>query len=357
VRRSLFCLLLLVVSSGAIAQKAPIIRNVSRNLGSTIGGTVLTISGSNLLPTVRCLLPCPTTVMFGDALATLKGMVPTMLHLLTPPHAPGTVDITVSIAGEAPIILPDAFTFSTNPEAQYERVLVPLYFDGVLKGAYGSEWTTSLWIRNNGADAVLLAPWSCADGQGCSDVPLTYSLPSGRSLQSLAPLSGAPDGNPSRLLFISQAGSADVSFGLRFADQSRGLTDVGIGLPVIRENELLYGAAQLFSVPLRPSFRVLLRLYELGDVSSRFRVTIYPQSELDEQPVHSEELTAGLPEGSFPPKAGYAQLDVTGLLPLEKAWPDTVRIEITPLTDGSRYWSFVSLTNNDTQIVTLVTPH
>jgi hypothetical protein len=84
-------------------------------------------------------------------------------------------------------------------------------------------------------------------------------------------------------------------------------------------------------------------------------VTIYPQSELDEQPVHSEELTATVP-ASFSGKAGYAQLDVTGLLRIEKAWPGVARIEITPLTEGSRYWSFVSLTNNDTQIVTLVTP-
>lgn len=355
-RRSLVCLLLLVVSSGAFAQKAPIIRGISRNLGSTKGGTVLTLSGSNLLPTVQCLLACPTTVMFGDAMATLKGEVPTMLHVLTPPHAPGTVDITINIAGEAPIVLADAFTYSTNPEADFERVLVPLYFDGVLKGAYGSEWTTSLWIRNNGTDAVSIAPWSCADGQDCTGAPATYELPSSRSLRSLAPLNGASDGNPSRLLYLSQAGSSDVSFSVRFADQSRGLTDAGIDMPVIRENEALYGSAQLFSVPLKASFRVLLRLYELGDVSSRFRVTIYPQSELDEQPIHSEELTATVQEGSFRAKAGYAQLDVTGLLPLEKTWPDTVRIQITPLTAGSRYWSFVSLTNNETQIVTLVTP-
>lgn len=355
-RRSFVCFLLLAVTSGAYAQRSPIVRGISRNLGSTNGGTILTLSGSNLLPTVRCLLACPTTVMFGDAMATLKGAVPTMLHVRTPPHAPGTVDITVSIAGEAPIVLTDAFTYSTNPEANFERVLVPLYFDGVLKGAYGSEWTTSLWIRNNGTDAVSIAPWSCADGQDCAGAPATYELPSSRSLKNLAPLSGASDGNPSRLLYLSQAESSDVSFSVRFADQSRGLTDAGIDMPVIRENEALYGSAQLFSVPLKSSFRVLLRLYELGDVSSRFRVTIYPQSELDEQPIHSEELTATVQGGSFPTKAGYATLDVTGLLHLEKAWPDSVRIQITPLTEGSRYWSFVSLTNNDTQMVTLVTP-
>jgi hypothetical protein len=33
-----------------------------------------------------------------------------------------------------------------------------------------------------------------------------------------------------------------------------------------------------------------------------------------------------------------------------------VRVEVTPLTAGSRYWAFVSATNNTTNHVTLITP-
>lgn len=355
-RRTLISLLLLVISSGAIAQTAPKVGGISRTFGPTLGGTVLTISGSNLLPQVACLLPCPTTVMFGDVEASLKGETKSLLRVVTPAHSAGTVDVTIHIAGNAPIVLPNAFTFTTNAASSYEMVLLPIHIDGVLHGAHGSEWTTSLWIRNNGPDLVYVAPWTCPDV--CPAVfPWTYALEVRRSMQQLTPMSDAADGNPSRLLYISQAGSADVSFSLRFADQSRGLIDAGIDLPVIRENEALHSAAQLFSVPLRPTFRVLLRLYELGEAPSRFRVTIYAQSELaDEPPIHTEELTATVSEGSFAPRAGYAQLDITGLLRIEKAWPDTARIEITPLTPDSRYWAFASVTSNDTQFVTLVTP-
>lgn len=35
---------------------------------------------------------------------------------------------------------------------------------------------------------------------------------------------------------------------------------------------------------------------------------------------------------------------------------DTVRAEIEPLTEGLRYWAFVSVTNNETQHVTTITP-
>ncbi len=351
--RRVFIFILLVAVS---AQAGPRITSVSHSVGPTTGGTHITLAGSNLLPTVVCLLPCPTTVTFGKVPGSLKGETRSLLHVVTPPHAPGTVDVTINIAGEPPIVLANAFTFSTDDEAHFEQVLLPLYFDGVLHGAHGSEWTTSLWIRNSGSEAVQLAPWACPGGQVCVETfPLTYTLPPSRSLQRLAPLDVA-DGNPSRLLYVSQAGSDDVSFSLRFADRSRGLVDAGIDLPVIREREALYSTAQLFSVPMGPTYRALLRLYEIGDVSSRFRITIYPQSELEVQPIHSEELTATVQDGPFPAKAGYAQFDITGLLRLEKVWPESVRIEITPLTEGSRYWSFVSLTNNDTQFVTLVTP-
>lgn len=355
-RRALFALLLAATLSAAAADKTAIIKNVSRSFGSAGGGTVLTLSGNNLLPTVQCLLPCPTTVTFGDKPAVVKSELATALQVVTPPHAAGTVDIIVSIAGEAPITLVGAFTYDESLEANFVRVLLPVYFDGILKGAYGSEWATSLWIRNNGEEAVHLAPWSCSDGAECGSNPSTFALSPNRSLRGLAPAESI-GGNPSRLLYVSQDGAADVSFNLHFADQSRGAVDAGIDIPVIRDDEALAGTAQLFNVPVRPAYRALMRLYEMGDVaSSRFRVTIYPQSDADVAPLVTQELTITRPQGSFAAQAGFAQLDVTGLLQASNGSPDTVRVEITPLTEGSRYWSFVSLTNNDTQIVTLVTP-
>ncbi|HEV7768749.1 MAG TPA: IPT/TIG domain-containing protein [Thermoanaerobaculia bacterium] len=356
-RRTLYWVLLLAISSAAIAETAPKIKGVSRNFGAVGGGTLLTFDGDNLLPTVDCLLPCPTTIFFGNVQGSLKAGSRTLLRALTPPaQAASTVDVTITVAGHAPIVLPNAFTYTTDPQANYEAVMLPLYFDGVLPGAHGSEWTTSLWALNNGTDDVRIAPWTCAAGSVCAAAyPWTYSLGAKKSLRELSPLA-ANDGNPSRMLYLSQAGADEVSFSLRFADRSRGLIDAGIDLPVIREREALHGNAHLFSVPLNGSFRVMLRLYEMREASARFRVTIYPQSELDELPIHIEEIATTVADGAFPEKAGYAQLDVTALLRLEKTWPATVRIEITPLTEGSRFWSFASVTSNDTQIVTLVTP-
>jgi hypothetical protein len=36
--------------------------------------------------------------------------------------------------------------------------------------------------------------------------------------------------------------------------------------------------------------------------------------------------------------------------------PAAVQIEVEPMTSGSTFWTFVSVTNNTTQQLTLVTP-
>ncbi len=36
--------------------------------------------------------------------------------------------------------------------------------------------------------------------------------------------------------------------------------------------------------------------------------------------------------------------------------PAALRAEIEPLTEGSRHWGFISLANNETDLVTIVTP-
>ena len=334
------------------------IAQVSPALGPTGGGTDVIIAGSGFLTRVQCLLPCPTTVTFDQTTVPLKAESDARIVAVAPAHAPGVVDVTVNVAGQPPVTMPNAFTYSEATEARYEKLLLPVYFDGFVNGAFGSRWQTDLWIRNNGQEAVEIGPWACPSDQVCaSTYPLIYSFRSGRSLRNLPALGEVPDGNPSRLLYVDRERAGDVSFSLRFADVSRSALDGGVDLPVIREREMRTSVSQLFNVPLGTSFRAMLRMYEIDQPSSAFRVTFYAQSEGDDVPLHSVELNAtSRQNGEFRSKAGYAQIDLGELLKLERSWPETVRVEITPLTAGSRYWALVSLTNNVTQNVTLVTP-
>jgi hypothetical protein len=351
-------LLSIVLAFGASAQNTPVISNISPSFGPSTGGTEVRISGDNLLPQVVCILPCPTTVTFGDVTVPIKSESDTELVVITPAHSSGTVDVTVSLAGIPPVTRENGFTFTATASDSHELVLLPIHLDGILHGAFGAQWRTDLWLRNNGTSIATLAPWSCPPDLVCLPVfPLTFALHPGLSIHNLPPLFLPPDGNPSRLLFVLRPGSDAISYNLRFADVSRFALDGGAEMPVIRQSELLTRPAQLFNIPLGPTFRVLLRIYDVEYGFSDFRVSIYPQSEGDPPAVHQAIVRASSPYvGSFRPKASYVQLDITGLLVLEKTWPATARIEIEPLTPGSRFWAFASITNNETQIVTLVTP-
>lgn len=352
-------LVLLLLAFGAVAQ-SPVITAIAPDSGPAAGGTEVVITGDNFSTKVTCILPCPPIVSFGDIDVPAKEESDERLVVTSPPHPPGTVDITVKVTGESPVTRSGAFTFIGGPQSEYELVLLPVHLDGPINGAFGSRWMTDLWMRNNDKEGpVSLAPWPCPAGEACpAVVPLTYSLQPGHSLHNLPPFFQAPDGNPSRLLYVSKPGASDVSFGLRFADLTRTDLNGGTELPAIREDELLKRESQLFNVPLTdPKFRVLLRVYDTTHTTAHFLVALYAQSEGVQSAVHSEQVTASTPQsGDFRTKAAYAQLDITDLLRLEKTWPATIRIAVEPLTPGSRYWTFASITNNETQLVTLVTP-
>lgn len=351
-------LLPLLLSAAAFAQSSPpIVIAIAPPSGPATGGTTVHIIGDNLSAGAVCVLPCPPRVIFGDVAVDAIEESDERLTVVTPPHEPGTVDVTIAVTARPLVTLKNAFTFTTGPETGYEKVLLPVYIEGTVPGANGSQWGTDFWIRNNGTETVRLAPWECPAGLVCPPVfPLTHALGSGQTLHNPADLFTGGRSNVSQIVYVSAP--SDVSMSLRAGDVSRNTLNAGTDVPVIRENELLRNAAQLFNVPMNnPDFRVLLRIYELTSERSDFAVRLYAQTGQAGGPVHSVTLTASTPQsGPFRNEAAYAQLDVTDLLRLEKLWPAAVRIEVVPVDPGRRFWTFASATNNQTQLVTLITP-
>lgn len=355
-KRTVFALL---VSLGAFAQ-IPQVQSITPNEGPESGGTAVVILGSNLNTAVQCIVPCPPRVGFGNVFVDAIEVSDHQLNVTTPHHPAGLVDVTLSIPGRASVTVEKAFTFVTDAESPYEAVLLPLYFPGTAPGAFGTKWATELWIHNGGAGSVSIADKVCPASTPCPPViPATRSLDAGHSLHNPADFFQGNRSNSSLVLYVSDDGAKDVSFGLRVADISRHALNGGTDLPVIREGELLTRKAQLHNVSLENSiFRILLRVYDLSYSEAQYAVRFYPATHDDPKPsIYSLTLTARTPrQGPFRAEAAYAELDVTQLLNLRLAWPQVARIEIEPLTPGSRYWAFVSMTNNETQLVTLITP-
>ncbi len=351
-------LLTLLVSTGALAQ-APVIHSITPDSGPDTGGTAVVITGDDLHTAVACLLPCPPRVAFGDIEVDAVEISAHQLNVTTPAHAAGVVDVTVTIPGRDPAVVEDGFTFLDGVESAWERVLLPIYLNGIIHGAHGARWSTDFWMHNSGAMGVLLANRVCPAGEACLAVfPLTLTLEAGHSLHNPDDFFRPDRSNPSQLLYVSKTGAQDVSMGLRVADVSRNDLHGGTDLPVIREDEFLTRVTQLFNVPLDgQTFRLLLRVYDITYSEASFAVRFYPSGEGVAGPVYGTTLRARTPRiGPFRGEAAYAELDIAQLLHLRLAWPQSARIEIEPLTPGSRYWAVVSLTNNETQLVTLITP-
>jgi hypothetical protein len=128
-----------------LAGERPTITSVSADPGSTGGGVPFTIAGAGFLPGV--------TVRFDGAQA-LALLIEGKLKGTTPPHAAGSVDVTV-----------------TNPDGQSDTLagsytyLDPgsLDFNGEWQG-YGTEGEVSLTftVRDNGLVAVSCPPLQIA---------------------------------------------------------------------------------------------------------------------------------------------------------------------------------------------------
>ena len=104
----------------------------------------------------------------------------------------------------------------------------------------------------------------------------------------------------------------------------------------------------------------MLRVYDVLNGQSLFRVRVYGMEEGEgaPAPLMEFELTATTNDTrALREEPAYAQHQgIESLLLLPMPMPPQLRIEVEPLTPGSLFWTFVAVTNNVTQRVTLVTP-
>ena len=271
-------------------------------------------------------------------------------------------------------------TTSANAQGQppYERVLVPVVITQPVAGAHGSQWMTELVMRNESDQAVdiTIAPYS-----GCV-ASCQWTQP--HTLLRL----GFPAANPNAgiFLYVGSAGIGKVTFALRVQDTTRQANTWGTSVSVVRPKDVFSGKLQLLNIPVSDKFRAALRVYDfdtsIPDAAAVVRVRIYDMCGIgrfdntvpfpcNDPPLVDTNLSLppSGPEQSFtnPSYPGFAMVgdlmsafpqlaglaarpgDVTGI--------PRVRIDIDPITPALRFWAFASVTNNETQHVTVITPN
>jgi len=256
-----------------------------------------------------------------------------------------------------PAIVENAILFVDD--AEYESVLLPL--TGTTRtsapGAFGSQWKTSTVVVNDTDSFFTInVPW------GDPRLLVSPALPQFVDLEprSTSRLDLALTGPV--VVRIPRALADHVFFQTRAFDASRAETNFGTRVNSVRETEFLHARTTIADVPTADPFRATLRIYSPDGKPRAFHVTLRTQPEFTATPYRQQpppasttitELqatTAALLEG-YPYSVPVAEL----LLP--SAGADPVQVVIEPVDDSNApFYALVSVTNNVTQHVTVLTP-
>ena len=335
-KRTLIALFSLLLTSTAFAQLAP---SITPNIGSTAGGEEVIIKGD--------FGTWPPSVRFGLISAPVaERLDPTTLRVITPPHLPGVVEITL-FDYDMWISTGLHFEFVDGyPEAAYERVLLPILTPPVT-GGYGSDFRSALSLMNRTDDEYLVLYGLFEECLFLCPEPVIPSI-------ELAPMEELGDavvntGNPGRFIYLPREDRNDFVLQLRAYDISREPSNYGTEIPVVRDDEMRREPVTLLGVPTDPRFRSTLRIYAIDERAFDIRI--------EGENGFVRESTVYAPSGAnlfdpayalftdFPTGVGPVRVTITALEPI-----------VTPPAIPTRFWAFISVTNNDTQHITVVSP-
>lgn len=257
------------------------------------------------------------------------------------------------------VLLVSILPAALNAQAAGERLLIPVTLSQPLPGAYGSLWSTELVARNMGSTAVQVRHIAPLCNFPCAP---EAEVPPNETVVLLPGIIGT-DRNAA---IIEASPANDLAFHLRVQDLSRQAETWGTEVPVVREHELRTSTLALVNVPVGEGFRNTLRIYEIdGTPDAEVLVRLYgirpgpvgmfvsprPDQLLGERRLR---LVPPLPFQRERSPAYLELGDLGQIAPLGAS--ERVVVQIEPVSPGMRFWAFVSVTNNTTQHVTVITP-
>ena len=267
------------------------------------------------------------------------------LFFTPPPHAPGLIDVSVTANGVTRTTRNALYYYDPAAEPDpsvWERILFPVLFNS--KGAHGSEWVSEAAVHNPGR--WFVENFNRIDTLPCIDWGCTDLL----SPNGFLSFGGSGYANGVALL-VPRPEAEHVAFSLRVRDVARQAEGFGTEVPVVREADLYRDETlTLLDVPLDPRYRTKLRLYAFGQAFSGFVALHKPEdgARVTAFSVPMRQSCSGLSCAWTP---WYGEVD----LPAGAA-NERVNVYTSPGGYGAMTWAFASITNNDTQQVTIVTP-
>lgn len=235
----------------------------------------------------------------------------------------------------------------------YEPILIPITRTAT-PGAFNSQWKTETTMYNNSGGPLDIQPRNCS-ALAC----ITNTIPFNPYLFGV--LQEPPPQFEGQFVYVPQGSAEDLRVHTRVYDDAQLDKSFGVEVPAVRSNDFTpanHGTV-LLEVPLSPQFRHTLRIYDRDPTPGR-RVVIFVRAMGDRTIRADISRFFNIPPdnntGPFglPLRPGYIQLSSDELPSLPGV--DRIWYTIAPTDFTSRLWAFVSITNNTTQEVTIVTP-
>lgn len=344
----------LFVASSAAAS--PVITGVSPDRGPASGGWAVIVHGSGFVnQCANCSPPVPDPeVYFGSTRAESVGVFDEFgLHVVAPPHAAGTVAVTVTQnGGTESFTLPNAFTYVDDLYEAFDPILFPI-FSPPVHGQGGSEFRTTATAWNKGAQTATLygVDWGCSFDPP-ADPKNPFWLRTGGPEQDLFPACSETAGK----LFFVPKGQTSVATSLRVWEVTRQDENHGVEIPVVRLKDFSEEPIALIGVPNDPKFRLTLRIYGLNRGVEEVTIFVFGDGgevlEFEQIPLlHTNDpfQPSYAVFTGFPDPATIEDKELKVMLGVPRG-PGNVVPPPTPL------WAFITVTNNETQHITTISP-
>jgi hypothetical protein len=238
--------------------------------------------------------------------------------------------------------------------ADFERILVPLLTPPV-QGAFGSEFRTALSVHSSSEGAQI-------EIKGLSPICILSACPTVDSIV-LDPGQDVTDielsGTPGRFIFVRAEDRKQLGINLRAYDVSREASNFGTEIPLASADDFSSDSIRLAGVPMTPAFRKTLRVYSAYETEV---VVSFEGREIIGSPVIGPPPSVVLRlrrQGTSMFETAYAVLSQFPHYP----YPLTIVVRPIPPCAicpqphfAEPIWAFLSVTNNNTQHITTITP-
>ncbi|HEX7153609.1 MAG TPA: hypothetical protein VF618_19125 [Thermoanaerobaculia bacterium] len=275
----------------------------------------------------------------------------------------GTPDVDASIYLEATVYADQphsdddptgeqlSHTVHAGDASDWARILLPLTIEDT-PGANGSLWKTEITALIDTDEGLRMYPGGCGGLEDpCSPPPLQRAFDARE--ENLVIGSGT-----AQFIYVTRQYADFFRVNTRVYDSARDTETAGAFVPSARDDDFSPNGVSLLGIPVAPQFRSTLRVYDYDGRDTAVLVSLYGDdaNEPFSTTTHSLRATFQFLQTTalLPGQPATAQIDLTPLIPAGTY--ERVRVTVRPLQSGPRLWGFVSITNNETHHVTVVTP-